>query len=287
MKFGLACLLLAVATCVAQSTPQQTSAQQDPSPTAQPPANPSSSSEASSTQAPSTPPPATQPPSTQPSSTQASPGDDTKNSDKKGDGAAATSKDRLFFALPNFLTLENGSQAPPLTSGQKFKVVAKGTFDYIQIPWYAIVGAISQAQNNEAGYGQGWAGYGKRVGASAADGTIENFMVQAILPSILHQDPRYFQMGKGKTWNRLTYSATRIFVTRSDSGHKQFNFSEVFGSAISASISTYSYHPRSDRGISDVAGVWGTQMGTDALTIVLKEFWPDIRNKIMKKHSAN
>jgi hypothetical protein len=277
MKFGLACLLLAAATCVAQNTPQQTPDPQDASPAAQQPASPTTSTQAPSTQA----------PSAQPASSKPGSADDTKKTDDKGDGAAATSKDRLFFALPNFLTLENGAQAPPLTSGQKFKVVAEGTFDYIQIPWYAIIGAISQAQNSEAGYGQGWAGYGKRVGASAADGTIENFVVQAILPSILHQDPRYFQMGKGKTWNRLTYSATRIFVTRSDSGHKQFNFSEVFGSAVSASISTYSYHARSDRGISDVAGVWGTQMGTDALTIVLKEFWPDIRRKIMKKKNAN
>jgi hypothetical protein len=267
MKLGLACLLLGVSLCVAQNTPQPTPDKPDAPPSAQQPSKSSDSSQTSSTQAPS--------------------GNDTKNSDNKGDGAAATSKDRLFFALPNFLTLENGAQAPPLTSGEKFKVVAKGAFDYIQVPWYALIGAIGQAENSESGYGQGWAAYGKRVGSSAADGTIENFMTGAILPSILHQDPRYFQMGKGKTWNRLTYSASRILITRSDSGHKQFNFSEVVGSALSAGISTYSYHPHSDRHISDVADVWGTQLGTDAITIVLKEFWPDIRRKIMKKHSAN
>ena len=112
-------------------------------------------------------------------------------------------------------------------------------------------------------------------------------MTGAILPSVLHQDPRYYQMGKGGFLHRATYSATRILITRSDSGRKEFNFSEVFGSAISASISTYSYHPRSDRTISNTAEVWGSQVGYDTITIILKEFWPDIRRKMMKKHELN
>src|ERR1700682_3323828 len=59
---------------------------------------------------------------------------------------AGTSKDRLFYALPNFLTLESKKDVPPLTAGQKFKVVARGSFDYIQIPWYGFLAGLSQAQ---------------------------------------------------------------------------------------------------------------------------------------------
>jgi transposase-like protein len=72
-------------------------------------------------------------------------------------------------------------------------------------------------------------------------------------------------------------------VTRTDSGGQQFNYSEVFGSALSAGISTYSYHPRSDRNIGNTLSVWGTQVGYDTITIVVKEFWPDIRRKLKKK----
>ena len=64
---------------------------------------------------------------------------------------SGTSKDRLFFALPNFLTLENASQAPPLTAGQKFKVVARGSFDPIQIVWYGALSGLSQAEDSEPG----------------------------------------------------------------------------------------------------------------------------------------
>jgi hypothetical protein len=158
---------------------------------------------------------------------------------------AGTSNDRLLFALPNFLTLQNGGHVPPLTSKQKFAVVARGTFDYVQYPWWAFLSAIGQADNSEPGYGQGWESYGKRYGTTAADSTIENFMTGAIFPSILRQDPRFFQSGEGGFIRRTWYAATRIVVTRSDAGHQQFNYSEVFGSALSAGIATYSYHPKS------------------------------------------
>ena len=209
-----------------------------------------------------------------------------------------TSNDRLFFTLPNFLTLENAGQVPPLTSKQKFAVVFRGSFDYVQYPWYAFLSGISQAQNSEPGYGQGWEGYGKRFGAAFADGTIENFITGAILPSVLHQDPRYFQSGHGSFTHRTFYSLSRNLITRVDSGKNEFNYSEVVGGAMSAAISTYSYHPKgryvttttpgvlryipSDRTLANTGKVWATQYGYDSLTLVVKEFWPDIRRKIRK-----
>ncbi len=206
-----------------------------------------------------------------------------KNKKKGKTQQPGTSNDRLFFALPNFLTVENASQIPPLTVGQKFKVVARSAFDYVEFPWYGALAGISQAENSEAPYGQGAAGYAKRYGTAFADGTIENFWVNAILPSALHQDPRYFQLGKGGIWHRTGYAVSRIFVTRSDSGHEQFNYSEIFGSAIAAGISTYTYHPQDERTISNTASVWGTEMGYDAITFAIKEFWPDLRRKISHK----
>ena len=209
--------------------------------------------------------------------------------------------------MPNFLTLENAGKVPPLTTAQKFKVVARGSFDKIEFPWYGILSGISQAENSEPGYGQGWEGYGKRYASAFADGTIENFMVGAVMPSILHQDPRFFQTSEGGFAHRAGYAVSRIFVTRSDSGHSQFNYSEIIGSALSAAISTNTYHPRSfittrydpttnsltyvynasSRTLPNTLSVWGTQIGYDTITIVIKEFWPDIHRKMNHKHSAD
>jgi len=230
-------------------------------------------------------PPAATPPSQDPPKVQDR---DKDNADPKAgvNPQPGTSNDRLFYTLPNFLTLENAGQMPPLTTGEKFKVVARGSFDYVEFPWYAALAGISQAQNSEAGYGQGAAGYGKRYGAAFADGTIENFMVGAVFPSLLKQDPRFYQSGHGTFWHRSGYAISRIFVTRTDSGHEQFNFSEFLGSALAAGICTYSYHPRADRTLANTASVWGTQVGYDMLTIVVKEFWPDIRRKLSHKKQA-
>lgn len=219
---------------------------------------------------------------------------------------SGTSNDRLFMALPNFLTLENVGRVPPLTTGQKYKAVARGAFDYVQYPWYGFVAGLSQAENSEPGYGQGAEGYGKRYAAAFADGTIENFMVGAVFPSILHQDPRFFQTSEGSFVHRAGYAVSRIFITRTDSGAAQFNYSEILGSALAAGISTNTYHPRgfvtkhynpatgvvtyghqaSDRTLPNTLSVWGTQVGYDTITIVIKEFWPDVRQKLMHKKEA-
>jgi hypothetical protein len=232
-------------------------------------------------------------PSSQPSSAEKAQDPDKSDKSKDppgrdGDGPiSGTSKDRLFYTLPNFLTLENANQVPPLTTGQKFKVVARSSFDYVEYPWYGFLAGISQAENSEPGYGQGAAGYGKRFGAAVADGTIENFLTSAVFPSLLHQDPRFFQSGKGDFWRRAGYAVSRVIITRSDSGSSQANFSEIVGSALSAGISTYSYHPHADRNVRNAASVWGSQIGYDALTYFVKEFWPDVRRKIRKKRAPS
>ena len=223
---------------------------------------------------------------------------DKSKPDTSGQSTSGTSKDRLFYTLPNFLTLENGGKVPALTTKQKFAVVARGTFDPVEYPWWGVLSAISQAEDSEPAYGQGWAAYGKRYGATAGDSTVENFLVGAVFPSVLHQDPRFFQSGKGGFGSRSWYAISRIFVTRSDSGRSQFNYSEIFGSATGAAISTYSYHPRStyvstptnphkfigsDRTLVNASDVWATQISLDAITIVVKEFWPDIHRKLSHK----
>lgn len=198
-----------------------------------------------------------------------------------------TSNDRLFYAMPNFLTVRQTPGIQPLSSAEKFRAVARGSFDYFQPVWYGVLAGIGQAENSKPSFGQGMRGYGKRYGTAVADGTIEDFMTGAALPSLLHQDPRYFQSGQGNFWRRTGYAMSRIVVTRSDSGRSEFNFSEVIGSALSASISNYSYHPRADHTLANTAQNWGTQIGYDTLTIVLKEFWPDLRQAMHKAHSEN
>jgi hypothetical protein len=194
-----------------------------------------------------------------------------------------TSNDRLLFALPNFQTLEDVGHVAPLTAGQKYKLVLRSAFDPVQYPWYGMLAGIGQATNSEAAFGQGAEGYAKRYGAAFGDGVLENFMVGAVLPAALHQDPRFYQTSKGSAWHRLGYAMSRVVLTFSDSGKQQFNYSEILGSSMTATIATYSWHPRDERTIGDIGSVWGTQIGYDTLTYVTREFWPDLRRWLLKK----
>jgi hypothetical protein len=193
-----------------------------------------------------------------------------------------TSHDRLFWALPNFLTVENAENVPPLTPGQKFKVVARGVFDPMEFVLVGFVAGLGQASDSDPSYGQGAQGYAKRYGTAYGDNAIENFMAYAVFPSVLHQDPRYYQLGHGGFKKRAIHALSRVVITRSDSGQTQFNYSELLGASSAAAISTYAYHPQSERCFGNVATVWVTQMGWDAATYMVKEFWPDLRKKPKK-----
>ena len=179
--------------------------------------------------------------------------------------------------------MENGHNLPPLATRQKFDVTTRSGFDGSEYGWYAVLAEISQAEKAEPSYGGGLTGYAKRYGLAFADGAIENYMVNAIYPSMLHQDPRYYRLGKGSVWSRTGYSVSRIFVTRSDAGRSQFNFSEILGSATAAGLYN-AYHPASDRTVASTLASWWSQVTYDTISIMVKEFWPDIRRKF-SRHS--
>lgn len=198
-----------------------------------------------------------------------------------------TSNDRILWTLPNFLTVENADNIPPLTTGQKFRVTARGLFDPFEFVLIGFVAGLGQASNSNPSYGQGMQGYAKRYGTAYADNLIENFIASAVLPSVLNQDPRYYQLGHGSFLRRSAHAVSRVLVTRSDSGQRQPNYSELVGAAAAATISTYSYHPESERGFGNVMSVWGTQMGWDAVTYMIKEFWPDLRKRSKKNRPVS
>jgi len=229
------------------------------------------------------------PPESQQSPTPPAPtGNPCQNKDKTAQPQkqGAPNNDRVFFVMPNFLTVENESQAKPLHWKEKFAITAKGVFDPYEFAVVGILAGIRQADNAYPAFGQGFVGYAKRYGTAMADQVDGNFMVGAVYPTILRTDPRYFQLGKGSFLHRTGYAISRIFVTRKDSGGHTFNFSESLGNGTAIAISNF-YYPAADRGFSSSLDDWGVQMGIDALGNELKEFWPDLHRMIEhRRHRA-
>jgi len=103
--------------------------------------------------------------------------------------------------------------------------------------------------------------------------------VEFIVPTVTHEDNRYYTLGRGSLFKRTTYAVSRAVITRSDSGHDTFNFSEVFGSGASSGLSSL-YYPSRERSFENTATEWATDIGIDAASFVVKEFWPDINRKL-------
>jgi hypothetical protein len=205
-----------------------------------------------------------------------------KKDEKKDDGTNPKN-DRIFLVIPNYGTVEHpNANVPPLTVKQKFKTGAQDAFDTYSVPLAGVVAAISQAKNDDAAWGQGWGAFGKRYAATYADTVIGSFMTTAVYPSLLRQDPRYFRMGTGGFRKRSWYALTRLFVTRTDAGKPQFNYSGFVGNATAAGISL-TYHTKQERDFSNFASDYATQIAIDAFANQLKEFWPDIKHKLHKK----
>ncbi len=154
-------------------------------------------------------------------------------------------KQRVFGIVPNFYVVYD-RDPQPLTAKLKFRLAMKVSTDPVTFAGVTFMAAVNQAADTPD-YGQGWAAYGKRVGATAADGFTDIMIGGAILPSLLHQDPRYFYQGTGPTTSRIRHAMLSPFITRSDNGNLQPNYSSVGGDLASSAIANL-YYPASSRG---------------------------------------
>ena len=134
-------------------------------------------------------------------------------------------------------------------------------------------------------YGQGADGYGKRYGATLADAEARSFFQSFLMPSLLHQDPRYFPSRKTRFLPRLAYAVTRVLITKSDSGKDAFNSSLLTGTVLSKTL-TNVYYPRPERGVEPTASRIGGALLGDIQTNLLLEFGPDI-TRFFRKHAPD
>lgn len=188
----------------------------------------------------------------------------------------------ILGVIPNYKTVPSAKDVfVPLSIKEKFKLASDDSFDPFVIPIVGMYAGISQVGHQTPSWGLGTKGYAKRYAASFVDSTDGNFMTEAILPTLLRQDPRYFRLGEGGVGKRVAYSLTRVLVTRTDSGKNSFNLSEVAGNFASGAVSNL-YYPQEGRGIWPTTRRGAQQTMFDAVFNVLKEYWPDIRKKVFK-----
>ena len=198
-----------------------------------------------------------------------------------------------------------GQDAPPLTSGEKFKLFARSSTDPVNLGLVLVQSGYRQAINQFPEYGQGWDAFGKRFGTALLDRTDSKFWSRYAYPSLLKEDPRYFRLGEGGFGRRFGYSVKQEFVCRKDSGGQSFNYSRVMGALTSGAIANLYYPGRTfirtipatattpaipvyktERGAELTFQRSAVAMGYGILGGMFDEFWPDIKRKLSHKRKG-
>jgi hypothetical protein len=224
----------------------------------------------------------TQTPAPLPDKPVAVPGQATDSQNKKDDSEGKQTK-RMLWVVPNFGAVDANKQLPPLSTREKFVLASRDSVtDYSSYTWAGILAGQAMLLNSDPELGHGIVGYGRYYWRNFVDGVSGTFFTEAIVPAITHEDPRYYTMENGGFFRRTGYAISRAFVTKTDSGGTTFNWSEVAGNGLEAALSN-AYYPPEERGLSQTARNWGTQMESAVLNHIFQEFWPDIRRKVFRQ----
>ena len=193
--------------------------------------------------------------------------------------------------LPNF-NASYISDAVPLTSGQKFRLMFSTEKDPATIGFSMFVALIGQAEGSHPAYGGGIGGYGKRFGQNYADTFDGAFWGNAVLPALWHQDPRFFRLGQGPPMHRIWYAlSTNVRAKHDGTGKWEPNYSNLVGNLISGGISNL-YLPANERGIGSTFEGAFLVTAEGGIGSMLEEFWPDFigylkHRKDKKNHPAD
>lgn len=189
---------------------------------------------------------------------------------------------RIFGIVPNYRSSPSLHPYVAISAGQKFKIATQDAFDRGTVILAAAFAGEAQLTNANRSFGQGGEGFGKYFAASYADYAIGDYLTEGVFPTLFHQDPRYFRRGEGSAWSRLAYAAGQILLTHNDEGEVKFNYSELVGNSTAVAISQSYYSDNRDA--KDAGVKLANQLGVDAASNVLKEFWPDLQRKFSHRH---
>lgn len=192
--------------------------------------------------------------------------------------------------MPNFRSVSVNTHLPAQSVKEKFVGFKEDSFDYSAFIFVGLLAGEAQIQGSVPEFHTGPAAYGRYYWHTFADQTDENLWVEFLLPVALREDPRYYTLGRrgsgrgseqkhNSIAKRTGYALSRMLVTRTDAGGSSFNFSEIIGAGAASGISDL-YYPSSNRTWTKTGQRWALNVGIDGVSLVFREFWPDINRAI-------
>jgi hypothetical protein len=200
----------------------------------------------------------------------------------KTDSSEGQQTKRMFWIIPNFAAVSADTVLPPLTTREKYELAMQDSVDYSSFVWAGMLAGQSMALRSYPELGNGVAGYSRYYWRAFADQASGSFFTEALIPAVMHEDPRYYTRGHGGFFRRAGYALSRVVVTKMDSGGTGFNYAEIVGNGMEAGLSNF-YYPPQERGLRSTAVNWVAQLEAASLNNIIREFWPDIRHKMLRQ----
>jgi hypothetical protein len=201
---------------------------------------------------------------------------------RKADNSEGKQTKRMFWIIPNFGAVSADTELPALDARGKFALATQDSVDYSSFVWAGMLAGQSMALKSYPELHNGLAGYGRYYWRAFADQASGAFFTEALIPAVTREDPRYYTLGHGGFLRRAGYALSRVVVTKTDSGGRSFNFSEIVGNGMEAGLSNF-YYPPEERSLRNTAVNWVSQIEAASLNNIIREFWPDIRHKALRQ----
>jgi hypothetical protein len=150
---------------------------------------------------------------------------------------------RIMGVLPNFTAVDSNTRLPRLSTREKFVVAMHDSVDYSSFLLVAGLAGKGLSSNAIPSLGKGTAGFGRYYWREFTDQVSGTFFTEAIFPTLTHEDPRYYTLGKNGFFRRAGYAISRTFITKNDRGTNEFNISEIGGNASEAASRTSTTQP--------------------------------------------
>jgi hypothetical protein len=188
----------------------------------------------------------------------------------------------MFWIIPNFAAVSAGIELPPLSTREKYALAMQDSVDYSSFVWAGMQAGQSMALKSYPELGHGAAGYRRYYWRAFADQASGSYFTEAIIPALTHEDPRYYTRGHGGFFRRAGYALSRVVLTKTDSGGTSVNLSEIVGNGMEAGLANL-YYPPQERSLHNTAVNWASQLEAASLNNLFREFWPDIRRKMLRQ----
>ena len=191
---------------------------------------------------------------------------------------------RILGFIPNFRSVSVGAKPVPPGWKNNFYTATHQSFDYSSFFFLSLTSLFAEGINEHPSLGKGMDGFYAYTWRGFIDKTDGTFLSAWLLPSLLHEDTRYYPLGDGHSiFVRSLYVISRQAVARDYNGRQTPNIANLGGKALTQYISVY-YYPDGTSGFGVLAEKFGYSVMRDVGFSAIREFYPDAAAHFVRKH---